>query len=56
MTRELSKAIMKRSNLLTNDEEVAEMFNKYFCNITKNLLLPQDPSNKELSAVTLMLY
>ena len=34
---------------LANDEEIGESFNKYFCNIAKNLLLPENPSIKELS-------
>ena len=34
---------------LSNDEEIGESFNKYFCNIAKNLLLPENPSIKELS-------
>ena len=33
----------------SNDEEIAETFNKYFCNITKNLSLPESPSIKEPS-------
>ena len=34
---------------LSNDEEIAETFNKYFCNIAKNLSLPESPSIKEPS-------
>ena len=34
---------------LSNDEEIAETFNKYFCNIAKNLSLPENPSIKEPS-------
>ena len=32
---------------LSNDEEIAETFNKYFCNIAKMLSLPENPSIKE---------
>ena len=32
---------------LSNDDEIAETFNKYFCNIAKNLSLPENPSIKE---------
>ena len=35
---------------LSNDEEIAETFNKYFCNIAKNISLPESPSIKEPSA------
>ena len=34
---------------LSNDEEIAETFNKYFCNIAKNISLPESPSIKEPS-------
>ena len=34
---------------LCNDEEIAETFNKYFCNIAKNLSPPENPSIKEPS-------
>ena len=34
---------------LSNDEEIAETFNKYFCNIAKNLSSPENPSIKEPS-------
>ena len=34
---------------LSNDEEIAETFNKYFCNIAKNLSPPENPSIKEPS-------
>ena len=34
---------------LPNDEEIAETFNKYFCNIAKNLSLPGSPSIKKPS-------
>ena len=34
---------------LSNDEEIAETFNKYFCNIAKSLSLPEIPSIKEPS-------
>ena len=34
---------------LSNDEEIAETFNKIFCNIVKNLSLPANPSIKEPS-------
>ena len=34
---------------LSNDEEIAETFNKYFCKIAKNLSLPESPSIKEPS-------
>ena len=34
---------------LTTDEEIAETFNKYFCNIAKNLSLPENPCIKEPS-------
>ena len=34
---------------LSNDEEIAETFNKYLCNIAKNLSLPENPSIKEPS-------
>ena len=33
--------------IFSNDEEVAETFNKYFCNIAKNISLPESPSIKE---------
>ena len=36
--------------ILSNDEEIAETFNKYFCNIAKNISLPESPSIKEPSA------
>ena len=32
---------------LSNDEEIAGTFSKYFCNMTKNLSLPENPSIKE---------
>ena len=31
--------------ILSNDEEIAETFNKYFCNIAKNISLPESPSS-----------
>ena len=34
---------------LSNDEEIAETLNKYFCNIAKNLSLPKNPSINEPS-------
>ena len=34
---------------LSNDEEIAQTFNKYFCNSAKNLSLPESPSIKEPS-------
>ena len=34
----------------SNDEEIAEAFNKYFCNIAKNISLTENPSIKEPSA------
>ena len=34
---------------LSNDEEIAETFNKIFCNIVKNLSLPANPSIKKPS-------
>ena len=34
---------------LSNGKEIAETFNKYFCNIAKNLILPENPSFKEPS-------
>ena len=34
---------------LSNDEEIRETFNKYFCNIAKNISLPEKPSIKEPS-------
>ena len=34
---------------LSNDEEIAETLNKYFCNIAKNLSLPKNPSVNEPS-------
>ena len=34
---------------LSNDEEIGETFNKYFCNIAKNKSLPENPSIKEPS-------
>ena len=34
---------------LSNDEEIAKTFNKYFSNITENLQLPENPSIKEPS-------
>ena len=34
---------------LSNDEEIAETFNKYFWNIAKNVSLPESPSIKEPS-------
>ena len=34
---------------LSNDEEIAETLNKHFCNIAKNLSLPESPSIKEPS-------
>ena len=34
---------------LSNDKEIAETFNKYYCNIAKNLSLPENPSIKEPS-------
>ena len=34
---------------LSNDGEIAETFNKYFCNIAKSLSLPEIPSIKEPS-------
>ena len=39
---------------LSNDEEIAETFNKYFCNIAKNLSLPENPSIKEPSVELLL--
>ena len=35
--------------MLSNDEEIAETFNKYFCSIAKNLSLPENTSIKEPS-------
>ena len=35
--------------ILSNDEKIAETFNKYFCNIAKNMSLPESPSLKEPS-------
>ena len=32
---------------LSNDEEIEETVNKYFCNFAKNSLLPENPSIKE---------
>ena len=34
---------------LSNDEEIAETLNKYFCNIAKDLSLPENPSINEPS-------
>ena len=34
---------------LYNDEEIAETFNKYFCDIVKRLSLPESPYIKERS-------
>ena len=34
---------------LSNDEKIAETFNKYFCNIAKDLSLPENLSIKEPS-------
>ena len=34
---------------LSYDEEIPETFNQYFCKITKNLSLPENPSIKEPS-------
>ena len=42
--------------ILSNDEEIAETFNKYFCNIAKNLSLPESPSIKELCSLLTLLY
>ena len=36
--------------ILSKDEEIAETFNKYFCNIAKNISLSESPSIKEPSA------
>ena len=33
----------------SNDEEIAETFNKYFCNISKSLSFAEYPSIKEPS-------
>ena len=41
--------------ILSNVEEIAETFNKYSCNIAKNLSLPEFSSIKEPS-VDLLLY
>ena len=35
--------------ILSKDKKIAETFNKYFCNITKNLSLSENPSIKEPS-------
>ena len=35
--------------ILSNDEEIAKTFNKYYCNTAKNLSLPENPSIKEPS-------
>ena len=31
---------------MSNDEKIAEIVNKYFCNIAKSLSLPENPSIK----------
>ena len=37
------------NEVLSNDEEIAETLNKYFCNIAKDLSLPENPSINEPS-------
>ena len=39
---------------MSNDEKIAEMVNKYFCNIAKSLSLPENTSIK-MSSVELLL-